>query len=227
MWAEDVSPSRLDYTASTIEGLSGGLTRSRMGMVVFRGEAAVLVPMTEDRSVFDSAVDYLSPAAVSAPGTDLEACIRTAVKAFPGNEERRRVILLFSDGENHEGDIQRAVERAQGREVTIHTVGVGTEGGGPIPLPEGGFVQNDMGTRVTTVLEPAVLEQLADGTGGTYLRAGSFDSYIEIASALELGQEEEKIRFVEGERFRIFLVLAVVFLFASIAVRVIPWKGTF
>ena len=227
MWAEDVNPSRLNITSSTIQSLSGGLTGTRMGMVVFKGEAAVLVPVTEDRSVFDSAVEYLSPAAISAGGTNLEACIRTAAKAFPGNEDRRRVILLFSDGEQHEGDIQRALEFAQQREVTIHTIGVGTKEGGTIPLPGGGFIEDESGRKVRTTLEPEVLERVAQETGGKYLNIGSLDSYTEIVSALELRQEQEQVRFVKNERFRIFLLLSVVFLFASIAVRVIPWKGTF
>jgi Ca-activated chloride channel family protein len=227
MWTEDISPNRLEYTAATIQNISGDISGARMGIVVFKGEAAVLVPVTEDRSVFDAAVDYLSPAAVSAPGTNVEKSIRTASSSFPGNEERRRIILLFSDGENHEGDIQRAVEAAQRREVTIHTVGVGSREGGPIPLPEGGFVQDEAGRQVVSSLDTGVLQRLAEGTGGEFLRAGSIDSYLDIVSALELEQEEEKIRFVRGERYRIFLLLAVVLLFASIGVRVIPWKGTF
>ncbi len=227
MWAEDVKPSRIDVTSSTIQSLSGGLTGTRMGMVVFKGEAAVLVPVTEDRSVFDSAVEYLSPAAISAAGTNLEACIRTAVKALPEKEERRRVILLFSDGEQHEGDIQRALDYAKQREVTIHTIGVGTNEGAAIPLPDGGFIEDESGSRVRSALEQKVLQRVAQETGGKYLHIGSLDSYTELVSALELRQEQEKVRFVEKERYRIFLLLSVVFLFASIAVRVISWKGTF
>jgi Ca-activated chloride channel family protein len=227
MWAEDVAPNRLEYSASVIRNLSGDISRVRMGMVVFKGEAAVLVPVTEDRSVFDAAVDYLSPAAVSAAGTNVAESIRTAAEAFPENEERRQIVLLFSDGEHHRGDIQRAVELAQERDITIHTLGVGTSEGGPIPLPEGGYLQDAAGERVITRLNAGTLERLAEGTGGSYLQAGALDSYLEIVSALELDREGEKIRFVRNERFRVFLLLAVVFLFASIAVRVIPWKGTF
>jgi Ca-activated chloride channel family protein len=227
MWTEDVAPSRLGYTSSAVRSISGALTGARAGMVVFKGDAAVLVPVTEDRTVFDAAAQYLSPAAISAAGTNLERCVRTAVRAFPGNEERRRRVLLFSDGENHSGDIQRAVEFAQSRDVQVHTIGVGTASGGPIPLPEGGFLEDAAGQRVVSRLEPSVLEQIADGTGGKYMAVENFDSVNEIVSALELQQQGDRIRFIQDGRYRIFLLLAIIFLFASIAVKVIPWKGTF
>jgi Ca-activated chloride channel family protein len=153
--------------------------------------------------------------------------VRTAVRAFPGNEERRRRVLLFSDGENHSGDIQRAVEFAQSRDVQVHTIGVGTASGGPIPLPEGGFLEDAAGQRVVSRLEPSVLEQIADGTGGKYMAVENFDSVNEIVSALELQQQGDRIRFIQDGRYRIFLLLAIIFLFASIAVKVMPWKGTF
>jgi Ca-activated chloride channel family protein len=132
------------------------------------------------------------------PGTDLGAALDAATQAFraarpasdstarPG-DDRARVVLLLSDGENHVGDLQALKQRARQNDITLFTAGVGTAGGARIPLYEDGrqvgVKRTGQGEVVRTRLDEDALITLAED--GAYFRVGSTSSALsDVPTAL-------------------------------------------
>ncbi|MFP4179534.1 MAG: VWA domain-containing protein [Spirochaetaceae bacterium] len=227
MLAEDVSPDRLSRCKSIMRGILGRVPNPRYGVTVYKGGAYTLIPITEDRSSVEASLELLSPSLLTAPGTDMEAGIRSGVDGFPEQEERRRIILLFSDGESHSGEPVDAAAYGREREVAIHVFGAGTEEGGRIPVSEEEFVRDRQGDVVVTSLRKSGLTRVADTGRGEYLSVDGTETLSEILERLELSGEDGKIRYIVEGRYKLFLLIAIVFLFLSILVKVLPWRGTF
>ncbi len=107
---------------------------------------------------------------VSKQGTALGAAIDLGVSSFSSQSEGARVLILVSDGENHEDDPIAAAQRAAEAGVRIYTIGIGTPEGAPIALGDD-FLRDESGEMVVTRLDEGVLQQVAAVTDGGYLRA--------------------------------------------------------
>ena len=226
MRAEDVSPDRLSRCKSIMRGVIERVPDPRYGVTVYKGGAYTLIPITEDRSSVEASIELLSPSLLTAPGTDMEVGIKAGVDGFPFQEERRRIILLFSDGESHSGDPVGAAAYGKERDVVINVFGAGTEEGGKIPVSEGEFLRDRQGEVVVTSLRSSVLTRVAETGGGEYLSVDGTETLSEIFERLELSGEDGKIRYLVEGRYKLFLLIAIVFLFLSILVKVLPWHGT-
>ena len=198
----------------------------RMGLVVFKGEAMVLVPVTEDVDTLHQALDVVSPDMYSARSSNLEAGLRTAIGAFPRNEERKRLIILFSDGEQHSGEAARAVERSRIDNLTVDVLAVGTEAGGTIPMGDD-VLRNSAGDPVVSRVNKAALRSIAAAGDGVFCDMESIGSLNELYQCLSLDERSEGFRFEERGRYRLFLLLTLVALFLSLLVKVVPWRGTY
>ena len=183
MQAEDVAPSRLDRAKNEIKGLLSELRGDRVGLVLFAGDAFIQCPLTIDYSAVRLFLDVAEPSLIPTPGTDFSAAMRTAVEAFDVHgampDERTRVLLIVSDGENHVPEAEAVVERARRAGVTIFTAGVGETEGAPIPVRQGARVaykKDREGRVVTTRLEEDVLRSLAKN--GAYYRVARTSSSL-------------------------------------------------
>lgn len=226
MLAEDVEPSRLERAKTIIRGIADRVRKARYGITVYKGDAYRLLPMTEDLNALKSSLDFLSPSLYTSPGTNIEKGVRMAVDGFPDKELRRKVILLFTDGESHKGNPGEAAAFAAREDVIVHVVGIGTEEGGHIPLGENRFVRDGGGEKVVSSLEKEVLRSTAESGKGVFVMVSGRKSLSALIEDLELEAKEEKIRYETEGRYRSFLSIAVIFFFLSILVRVIPWRGT-
>jgi Ca-activated chloride channel family protein len=123
-------------------------------------------------------VDVLDVDLLPIQGTAIAEALRTAVKAFPEKDGRHQVILLITDGEDHEGDIQGAVQEASDRGIIIEAIGVGDPTGVPIPLRNArgevtGYKEDDDHRKVTSRLDEGALASIAVATHGKYYRSTS------------------------------------------------------
>jgi len=201
MRVQDVPPSRLRRAKSELRSLVDDLTGDRVGLVLFAGEGFVQAPLTTDYGAFRLFLDAAGPDQLSRPGTNLSAAVDAAVQAFrasrpasdsaaPG-EPRPRALLIVSDGEHHEGDLQAARQKADEAGVTLLTAGVGTEEGGRIPIRERGrrvgFKRDRDGNVVQSRLNESVLTRLAQS--GAYFRIAATTSALsDVPAALrEIG----------------------------------------
>lgn len=215
MTVADVAPDRLRLAKHHVAELLDRLGGDRIAFVHFAGTASLAVPLTIDHAAVELFLDTVDADAVPIAGTALAEAIEVALSAFreraPG-EGRNRAIVLFTDGEDHEGGLEPIVERLVEEEVTVLAVGCGTQRGGPIPVG-GGYKTDPEGKIVTSRLDEAFLEELARQTRGQYHRATSRGAELErIADAIG-GLDRQAfgatLRARYEERFQLPLLLAL------------------
>jgi tetratricopeptide (TPR) repeat protein len=197
MKAEDIRPSRLDKAKRDVSDLLRTLQGDRVGLVVFAGEAFVQFPLTADYSAADLFINAVDVEAVPVPGTMIGSAIEVALKSFRKDLPTQKAIVVVSDGENTEGDITGAVERARKEGVRVFAIGMGTPEGNPIPIygPNGertDYKHDRAGNIVLTKLDESALQQIALSTGGSYRRATNAGNEIdEIHKELATLQKTE------------------------------------
>ena len=170
MLAEDFEPNRLDRTKFAIDRVVESMKQDRIGVVAFAGEAQVQLPITSDYRMARAFARKLSPAMVRTQGTDLGAAIKLASMSFSSQSEGSRVMILITDGENHESDALEAAQAAAEKGIAIYTIGIGTPEGAPIMIG-GDYLTDENGDMVVSKLDEKMLQEIAAATGGAYVRA--------------------------------------------------------
>ena len=215
MLAEDFQPNRLERTKYAIDRLVEQLHEDRTGVIVFAGDAYVQLPVTSDYVAARNFVKNLSPDMVSRQGTAMGAAIDLAASSFSPGSEGSRVLILISDGENHEDDPVAAAQAAAEKGIRVYTIGVGTPEGAPIETG-GDFLKDENGNMVVSKLDEKTLEQVALTTGGSYIRATNRSVGLEeiIARINEVEKKDLTATLFEdyNEQYQYVLGLALVFL---------------
>src|SRR5262249_22913725 len=162
----DVPPNRFFLAKQALSALIARLEGDRFGLVAFEGEAYPLAPLTLDADALGLFLDTMEPGMVPAPGTSLGTGLSKGLDLFVDKDRRNKVMVLVSDGEDLEGDVDEAVRRAKAAGVIVHAVGVGTESGQPVPDfdREGrktGFKRDASGQVVVSRLHPESLQAIA------------------------------------------------------------------
>jgi Ca-activated chloride channel homolog len=224
MSAEDVSPNRMEKAKSEIRGLIGRLKGDRVGLVAFAGTAIVQCPLTLDYGAARLFLDVANTEIIPEPGTSLAAAIQTATGAFIAKERKYKVLVVFTDGEDLEGQVENAIRKARDAGVAIYTVGIGSIEGKPIPVrdPKGDIVEyrkDSDGQIVVSRLDERSLTQIAEETGGKYFRAttreGELDRIYDDISGMEKKQLESRLYLNFEDRFQYPLALAILCLVAE------------
>jgi Ca-activated chloride channel family protein len=219
MLAEDIKPNRLEKAKYQISSLINKLRGDRIGLIIFAGEAYVQFPLTTDYSaanLFLSAVDVNS---VPQQGTAIASAIDLSTKSFDYKTSTQRVIVIITDGEDHEGDIMQAVERAREKGIKIYTIGLGSPTGVPIPVynaqgQQVDYKKDENGNIVLTKLDESILKQIASAGDGKYFLGSNYEDYLDrIYSDLSsLEKSEFGVRKVTDyeDRFYYFLAPAII-----------------
>lgn len=240
MLAQDVTPSRLDRARLAILRLIQSLDGDRIGLVAFAGDAYLQSPLTADYTAAAMFLNAMAPDMMPIQGTDLGEALRISLDALDQAAREDRLIVLVTDGEDHEGLVEEQLQRAANGGVRIHAVGIGSIEG--VPIPEGGpgagqgFKRDEEGNVVTTRLDETTLRAVAERTGGRFVRVVSgstaFEDLVDQIAAGE-GEELEAREVTQyEEQFQLFLGLAFVLLMAE---ALIPerrkaaegWSGRF
>ncbi len=221
MAAQDVKPDRLTRSKMWVSTLIDNLVSDRIGIIAFAGKPFLQCPLTVDYSACRMLLDILHVGSIPVQGTAIADAIELAITSFPEKRGFYKVIILLTDGEDHEGKVTEAAEHASEEGIKIIAIGIGGEGGEPVPmLDEQGMVQgykkDDGGKLVMSKLDRKMLEALAMKTGGAYFgaRPGSF----EMARIIHILGKMEKEEFGEEwlerfeERFEYPLMFAIVLL---------------
>lgn len=136
--------------------------------------------------------------------------------------QRSRIVILMTDGEDHEGDPIQVAHSLADDGVRVYTIGIGTRTGEPIPTyaPDGtwtGYLRDEQGNVITTALTEEnehQLQEIADATGGHYYAAGRGGVGIDQirAEMRRMHQDEQRARRVTVHEDRYALVLLPAFL---------------
>ena len=221
MLAEDVVPNRLERARLEVMRILQRLDGDRIGLVAFAGNAFVQSPLTVDYGAAALFLNAMDTDLIPIQGTNLGEALSVALDAFEEGTRDHRVLIVVTDGEDHEGEIEEALERARDEGVQIHTVGIGSIEGVPIPEftasgERSGFIRDDDGAVVTTRLDESTLERVAEATGGRYFPAlgpgANLDLLVEEITGGE-GRELEAREITQfDEQFQVFLGFAWVLL---------------
>ncbi len=218
MATEDVPPNRFFLARAALSSLVARLEGDRFGLLAFEGEAYPLVPLTLDADAVGLFLETVEPGIVPAPGTSLGVGLARGLSMFVDKERHNRVMVLVSDGEDLEGEVDEAVRKAKEAGVVVHTVGVGTEAGQPVPDfdKEGkaiGFKKDEQGSVVVSRLNIATLEAIARGTGGRSFRITPADTSLAALAAAIEGLEQKTLArefsYRRKERFQVPLAVGL------------------
>jgi Ca-activated chloride channel family protein len=225
MLAEDVPPNRLEFAKHEMSGLIRRLRGDRVGIIAFAGDAFVQCPLTLDYGAAEMFIDEIDVGTVPRPGTDLGRAIEVAAGAFGAGSRKSKVLVLLTDGEDLEAGAVEAAERAARAGVRIHTVGIGSGEGVPIPVREESgqlreYKKDRAGEMVMSRLDEPTLRRVARAALGSYYRA-TFDAseldalYREMAAMEQAEQGALEYTSFE-DRFQWVLAVALVLLAAEV-----------
>lgn len=169
MRAEDVVPSRLDKSKMLVENMVDNFTNDKVGLVVFAGDAFIQLPITSDYVSAKMFLQNTDPSLIATQGTDLAGAIELSSKSFTQQDKVGRAILIITDGEDHEGEAIEAAEKARKNGIRVFVLGVGSTKGSPVPDGNGGYMKDNSGQEVISVLNEEMCKQVAQAGGGAYI----------------------------------------------------------
>ena len=217
MLAEDFEPNRLERTKYAINKLFEGLQQERVGLVAFAGEPKVQLPITSDYRMAQAFAKRLSPTLVAEQGTDVAKALELAMLSFSSQSERSRVIVLITDGENHEDDAIAAAKKAQELGIQVFVIGIGKPEGAPIPKPgTNDYFKDRSGQVVVSRLNEEMCQQIAQAGSGIYVRCDNTNTAMRA-----LQQELDRIATTDlettvyadyNEQYQSFVLIALLLL---------------
>ena len=222
MLAEDVVPSRLDKSKMLIENMIDGFTNDKVGLVVFAGSSFVQLPITTDFVSAKMFLQSLSPSLIQAQGTDIGGAINTCLSSFSKKENVGRAIVIITDGEDHEGGAIEAAKKAKKMGVNVFVLGIGMPKGGLIPDGQGGYMKDNTGNEVLSVLNEDMCRQIAQAGGGAYIHVDNTNSAQtaldnELAK-LQKGDLYNAVYSEYNEQFQTFALLALIVIIIEIVI---------
>ncbi len=227
MLAEDIKPSRLERARHKVTDLIHLLNGDRIGLVAFAGTSFVQCPLTLDYPAAEIFLSALDVDLIPVQGTALGHAIRTSIQAFSKKEKKSKALILITDGEDHSGMALTAAREAREEGVKIFVIGIGSEEAVPVPDPAsgGGFKKDAGGNIVMSRLNEALLKQIAEETGGSFVRSVTGDLDLEKIYLEDIKQRVQRKnlktnrRRIWQEQFQWFLALGLLFLMVERGIR--------
>lgn len=220
MKAQDVVPSRLDKSKLMVENLVDNFTTDKVGLVVFAGDAFVQLPITSDYVSAKMFLQSIDPSLINSQGTDIAKALDLSMHSFTPQEKVGRAIILITDGEDHEGGALEAAKAAKKKGVNVFILGVGSEKGVPIPTGDGGYMTDNNGSTVMSVLNEKMCREIAQAGSGMYIHVdNTSDAQRKLNNELEKlqkGDSESVIYSEYNEQFQAFALLALLLLVVEV-----------
>ncbi len=220
MLAEDLQPNRLVRAKLAIEKLIDELDGDRIGLVVFAGDAYVQLPITTDYGSAKLFLNGINPGMMPSQGTNITSAIETSMESFGQDLGKNKAIIIITDGETHEDEAKEAAKEASKSNVTIHTIGIGSLDGVPIPVYKNGvpsgYRTDKEGNTVITKLNADLLKIIAGNANGIYVQASNSDLGLNLVLSkireLDKKQIESKMYTDFEDQFQWFIAAALLFL---------------
>ncbi len=216
MLAADIQPNRLENAKRALQRLIDKLDDDKVGLIAFAGDAYTQVPITIDYSATKIMISALHPSMVSKQGTAIGAAIERAMNSFGPDEGKSRVIIIITDGENHEDDPLEMAKKAAEAGIVIHTVGMGLPEGSTIPQEGNDFRRDQEGSVIVSRLDEVILQQISAETGGIYVRANNSRTGLNVLldemNKMQKGEVESKKYSEYESRFPYFVGITLILL---------------
>ena len=230
MRVTDVKPDRLAQAKVVIYELLEAMPNERIGFIAFAGDAFVHAPLTVDHTAVRETIEQIDENWAPLGGSNLAAAVSLATETLKETGQKNNALVILSDGERHDGDLDAMIAEAEQAGVFIVAIGVGTEAGGYVPNPGSisGQMTDRSGQPVRSSLQPDVMRKLAEETRGRFTVAGSGLDIpalvmwvVKDLDAFEMDGRERRI-FVEFYQWLVFPAI-VLLIFAIVAGT--RWRG--
>ncbi|MFK7757890.1 MAG: VWA domain-containing protein [Flavobacteriales bacterium] len=226
MLAEDVMPNRLYVAKTAIKNTINTLGGDVVGLVVFGGNAYTQMPLTTDYGAALSYLESTNTSTVPTQGTSLSAAITESLSGFDYESSASKLVLLFTDGEDHEEELEAAISEAKEKGVKVCCVAMGSVNGAPIPdyASEDRYKKDQNGNTIITKANRALLKSISSETGGDFFElSSSRPAEIKpLTRFIKQQQTSETGSFVLVDltpRFQIPLFFGVLFLMGAFVIK--------
>lgn len=211
MDANDIYPSRLGRAKLEIEDFIKSVDNLSVALVGFAGTSFIATPFTQDMETFTHILDNLSPKSVALQGTRIADALQTAKNTFNINSISQKSIILITDGEDHAGNFETTLKELKDMNISVYTVGIGTE--------EGESIVSDLGVSGRTIIskrDDETLKLITDYTGGkSYINTSLKEVFNDIKNNSDSFTSIRNSKSYE-ERFQIFIFISIILLTISI-----------
>ncbi len=220
MLAEDIKPNRITAAKLALSKFIDELKNDRIGLVVFGGQAYTQLPITTDFAAAKLFLSTITTKMIPTQGTAIGLAIEQSMSAFDFENSTSKVIVVITDGENHEDDAIDAAKAAQEKGVIIHTIGLGSIQGSPIPLYKNGrqtgFMKDNQGNSVVTKLNIDMLKEIAGAGSGLFVQAHSgnvgLNYILDEIDSMEKSEFGTKVYTDYEDRFQYFIGISMLLL---------------
>lgn len=221
MTAQDIKPNRLEKAKLEVASFIDKLKGDRVGILTFAGDSFVQCPLTLDYNAAKMFLSIIEPGMMPRPGTAIGDAIKTATRSFIKKERKHKILILLTDGEDHDTDPIGSAKEAKKEGIIIYTIGIGTKKGEPIPLLDEkgnvtGYKKDKNSEVVMSKLDDVTLQKIALMTDGKYYNAtpGEFelDKIYDEISDMEKKELSSRLFTQYEDRFQYFLGIALILL---------------
>mgnify|MGYP003706111093 FL=1 len=224
MLAEDVAPNRLEKSKQLVTQIINNLASDRVGIIAYAGKAFPQLPITTDYASAKMFLQSMNTDMLSSQGTAINEAIQLSRNYFDDEEQTNRVLIIISDGEDHNDLSVEVAEAASEEGIKIYTIGVGSEKGGPIPLKRNGVVmsykKDQNNETVITKLNEETLRLIANEAKGGYINGSQTADVVEqiraVLSAMDKKEFEAKEFAEYKDQFQWFLGIGLFFLILDV-----------
>lgn len=221
MNAQDIAPSRLEKSKKFISSYLDELGGDKIGLVIFAGSAYNVSPLTSDYDALKSFIDGFSTDLIWNQGTDFSKALKKSVEIFDASPNISKAIILISDGEDHEPEVEATIDLIKENKIHVFSIGVGSTNAVPIPMRDnyGDFYykENENGNMVLTSFHKSELLSIAEKTGGEYMKLESINESVKHLKSninrLEKKQISKNFIHNRKQQFQWFLGISILFLF--------------
>jgi Ca-activated chloride channel family protein len=220
MKAEDIKPDRLERSKQAIVRIIDKMQNDRIGLIIFAGSAYVQLPLTADYGAAKLFLSSIDTDIIPTQGTAIGSAITLASESFNKSDKKYKTMIIITDGENHEDDAIGEAKKAANEGIVIHTIGMGSPSGAPIPIMKGGtrigYLKDNSGNVVVSKLDASILEKIAEAGKGQFVRASNSEDGLDVILQ-EINRMEKKNYGIKmytdyEDRFQYFLLPAFLFL---------------
>ena len=224
MLAEDVAPNRLTRSKRIISEIINSLSSDRAGIIAYAAQAIPQVPLTTDFASVKNFLQIIDTDMLSSQGTSIDSALNLSVNFFDQNSDTNRVLILISDGEDHDDIPDSIIKLISENNINLITIGIGQEAGTTIPIKIDGTVDSykkDInGDVVITKRNSDFLLKIASSSKGEYIDGNSTEDALELVKTKldKIDKSEfETSEFVEyKQQFQIFILLSLLFIISDI-----------
>lgn len=224
MLAEDIAPNRLEKSKQLVTQIINSLASDRVGIIAYAGKAFPQLPITTDYASAKMFLQNMNTDMLSSQGTAISEAIQLAKTYYDDEEQTNRVLIIISDGEDHDGEAVEIAEEANEQGIRILTVGVGDIKGGPIPIKRNGVISNykkdNQGETVITRLDETTLKEIAEETKGIYINGRNTTDVVEaikdVLDKMDKKEFESKQIADFKDQFQWFIGIGILLLFIDI-----------